>query len=550
MASRNLEREKLYSLFSLYEMEREAPDARDGLPELRQAAMERINRLRLASRSRTGRLEAVEFVDGNIVSMLEDTLAQESDTGKIFDLVDGIKARTLLDQIRTRPPKVLSPATARQVDALEREIMSFKPGAAGPDERRRALQLASQLEISHPEHIDEVENLLATSDAGFVEGASAVSLADVSAALRAGEVLIEYCMPSRAMGSARLPLAIWALVITQQSTRLVHLGRFPPPGSLESRVDVDGEAGVDFSPITSLSSALSSAIRTGAGDMDERLNDAYELLISPLIAAGLDPGVHRHWIIVPDAALHTVPFAALRDADGQYLGVKVAMTIVPSASVWHHQQQAVPQIAKFLGFGNPRVPGLQPLPFAEDEVREVSRLLRNRGIDCKVFLDVDATESRLKETIVGHHILHIAAHGAIATADAFDFHDLMLASTGADDGRLHAHELRTLDLRETSLAVLSVCDSGTYRFGAGNELHGLMASLLIAGVHDVLGTLWPVNDALASRLIVRFYTYLLRHGAAEALRRARADLIGQGAQVVDWASFLVVGHGRGPAAAS
>ena len=325
------------------------------------------------------------------------------------------------------------------------------------------------------------------------------------------------------------------------------MARFPPPGSNDLRLATDGAAGVDFSPITLITSGLTSAIRTGASDTDDRLSRAFELLISPLLAAGLDPSVHRHWIIVPDAALHTVPFAALRDAQGQYFGAKVAMTVAPSASVWHHQQQSVPQIRNFLGFGNPQVPGMDALPFAESELTEVSRLLRNRGIDCKVFLAAEATESRLKEIIVGHQILHIAAHGAIATADAFDFHDLMLASTGADDGRLHAHELRTLDLRETSLAVLSVCDSGTYRFGAGNELHGLVASLLIAGVHDVLGTLWPINDALASRLIVRFYTYLLRHGAAEALRRARADLIGQGAQVRDWASFLIVGHGRGPA---
>jgi CHAT domain-containing protein len=89
-----------------------------------------------------------------------------------------------------------------------------------------------------------------------------------------------------------------------------------------------------------------------------------------------------------------------------------------------------------------------------------------------------------------------------------------------------------------------VCDSGTYRFGPGNELHGLVPALLTAGARNVLATLWPIEDSMGRRFVVNFYKHLVQGGPAVALQRTYADLIAGGVDVRDWAAFVVIGPGR------
>jgi hypothetical protein len=538
MTDRKQGRVRLGNVFALYAMEREDAGAREGLGGLRQQAIERGDGLRAANRSRTGRLEAAEFIEHGTIQMLEDALDSPQDMTALFAFVESLRARTLLDQMQLRAPSL-----APEVVAVEREILRYA-SQSSDDPDLREQKLASKLEIARPDLIENVEALLLSGNAGFEGVAGTVSLADVMAGLQAGEVLIEYCMPASVW---HLPKAIWAVIITRNEARIELLTRLPEASSMDSRQAVDGAPAIDFVSSANLAAGLTGAVRRNALDMDERLYAVYEMLIAPVFPDGLDPTVYRHLIIVPDGVLHMVPFAALRAPDGAYLGERVALSVAPSASVWHRLQQAAPPLRSFLGFGNPLVPDQPPLQYAVTELREICKLLRTRGVDCVAYLDGDATESTLKSSIAGRNMLHIAAHGAIATAEAFDFHGLLLARSTDDDGQMQAYEFRELDLREVALTVLSVCDSGTYRFGAGNELHGLLAAFLIAGAHNVVGALWPVDDAFACRLMIRFYMYLVRKGAAEALRRARADLIAQGADVRDWASFVVVGPGRRPA---
>jgi CHAT domain-containing protein len=387
-----------------------------------------------------------------------------------------------------------------------------------------------------------VEALFASSDAGLAGAREPASLDEVMAALLPGELLVEYCLPADSMHP---PREIWALVATRETAARIPLGELPAPGSGELRLAVDGRAPIDFFGLNDSIAQLRRGIEQDDGTTPERLEWAYRLLVQPILDAGLDPELHPRWIVVPDGVLHAMPFAALRGPDGRYLGERVALTLAPSASVWLALRRDPPSLESFLGLADPRVEGLPELPDARRELVQVCRLLRNRGVSCEACMGAEATESWLKRNAGGRSIVHVAAHGDFPPAEAVDLHELRLAPEGEDDGRVHAYELRRLDLEAAALAVLSVCDSGTYRFGPGDELHGMAAALLLAGARDVVATLWPIEDALGTRFVTRFYGSLLPHGPAEALRRTRAELIRQGVAVREWAAFVGVGSGIG-----
>ena len=542
----------LANALALYDLERDAPDG--DAPALRPRVLRQIDRARAPFRSRVGRLWAAQSIEGLAYAFVEDVLRTAADDGDdaaltatCFRAVEALRARTLLDALHATPVRAFPSAEhAAAAAARERDVLRFAPGTAA-SHALEDYELGSRLPIGHPELLPDVETLFAEADAGFDGSAEPASLADVQAALRADELLIAYCLPAPPV---RPPRELWAIVVVHDAARVVRLLELPAPGSTTMRLAVDGQAPVDFFGLNDAVVQLRRGVQEDDDLSAERLARMHDVLVGTLTEAlrdtAIDPSAYRHWVVVPDGVLHGVPFAALRDADGRHLGTDRALSIVPSASAWLALQRAPRPLDRLLGFANPAVAGLAPLPDAEEELAGVCRLLRNRGVPCTAYTGAAATAARLQREAPGFGMLHVATHGERATEQALDFQALLLAPGDGDDGRVEARELRALDLRATALAVLSVCDSGTYRFGPGNELHGLVAALLSAGARDVVATLWPIDDAMGRRFVARFYAYVLAHGAAEALRRARADLVAQGAAVRDWSAFVVVGPGRAP----
>ena len=84
-----------------------------------------------------------------------------------------------------------------------------------------------------------------------------------------------------------------------------------------------------------------------------------------------------------------------------------------------------------------------------------------------------------------------------------------------------------LDLSSQQLAVLSACQTGITEFErVPDEVIGLPAGFLQAGVPGVVATLWPVSDRSTAVLAAEFYRLLLaeRQDPATALRGARRFL--------------------------
>jgi CHAT domain-containing protein len=102
--------------------------------------------------------------------------------------------------------------------------------------------------------------------------------------------------------------------------------------------------------------------------------------------------------------------------------------------------------------------------------------------------------------------------------------DVILAHD--DRGILTAEAIAGLDLSGLDLAVLSACETGLGLVGGGEGVFGLQRAFHLAGAHNVVASLWKVDDQATAALMALFYDRLWRQGKPpiEALREAQLTL--------------------------
>ena len=115
----------------------------------------------------------------------------------------------------------------------------------------------------------------------------------------------------------------------------------------------------------------------------------------------------------------------------------------------------------------------------------------------------------------------------------------------ADNQKVQQDEIFSLDLADTSLVILSACNTA---MGEGGGEVKYVASLAeafwLAGSRSVVASLWAVNDESTSLLMTEFYKQLKEgEGKAEALRNAQMT-VRQNPKFQHpyyWAGFILFG---------
>lgn len=298
-------------------------------------------------------------------------------------------------------------------------------------------------------------------------------------------------------------------------------------------------------------------------DFRNSSRDLYKLLLQPAKAqlAG------RHTLIlVPDGPLWNLPFQALVAEDNRYLLEDYAIGYAPSLTVLREMIRSreknngeVPSLA-LLAMGNPTISkatsdhlrgafrdeNLGPLPDAETEVKTLGRLYGGKS---EVYVGVQAREDRFKAEAGKAAILHLATHGFLSDSNPMYSH-LVLSTDekGSEDGLLETREILDLDLK-ADLAVLSACESGRGKVGAGEGLIGLSWAFFIAGVPTTVASQWKVESESTTKLMLAFHRSLKQeHGSplatARSLQNAALKLLHDPhyAHPFYWAGFVVVGN--------
>jgi CHAT domain-containing protein len=266
-------------------------------------------------------------------------------------------------------------------------------------------------------------------------------------------------------------------------------------------------------------------------------------------------------ILVPEDALHRIPFAALI-VDGHRIVERFAVHVAPSAAValslWSARPQPGP--ARMLAFGDARFPldnvrdppatrahfaafasngGLTRLSASATEAREAVR----NWPRSQALLGADASEANLKRMRLDQYrLVHFATHAEVDER-APGRSAIALAAGGGDDGFVTSADLGSLRL-DADLVMLSGCSTALGLIVGGEGILGLTGPLLQAGAHSVAATLWPVNDRASAEFVRRFYGFLASGVAAtDALRLAQLDAIQRGVPPRDWAAFVLTGDG-------
>ena len=270
----------------------------------------------------------------------------------------------------------------------------------------------------------------------------------------------------------------------------------------------------------------------------------------------------RSVAIAAEGSLARIPFAALpASPSGQYLIEKYQLSAIPSASLIlarRVQRPQPPGVAVFadpvFSSADPRIPmqyrgkssgdDLASLRFTREEARELAHLGGTQTAEWSGF-DATATALRAAAAQPGA-ILHIGTHALVETSDplatrlVFSRFD---RKGQPQSGELRLAEIFGLTLRR-DLVVLAGCRTGDGTEVRGEGLSSLSRAFLYAGAHGVIGTLWDVNDRMASHLIRHFYRSIFEDGLAPAaaLRAAQIAMLRQeNAGNYDWAAFVYSG---------
>lgn len=279
---------------------------------------------------------------------------------------------------------------------------------------------------------------------------------------------------------------------------------------------------------------------------DRQLRQLHELLIAP-IADLLPRDPDDRVIFIPQDELLLVPFAALKDAGGEYAIERHTILTAPAIQVLSLVRDR-PQRdrSQFLVVGHPEMPvyqtpdgeSYQPrvLPETQTEAIAIGRIL-----DSEALLGDRASETEVVRQISQASIVHLATHGSY---DYFGDSEIpgaiALAPTSRDDGWLTGSEILNLDLNG-ALVVLSACNTAPGRL-SGDGVIGLSRSFLSAGASSVILSLWRVEDAPTVPLMTEFYRQLQQGQArSAALRQAMLATMQEFPDPKIWGTFILVG---------
>jgi len=213
------------------------------------------------------------------------------------------------------------------------------------------------------------------------------------------------------------------------------------------------------------------------------------------------------------------------------------------------------------------------LPGTATEIRDIQALFEMHNVRSLSFTQQKATEEQFK-LLSGKapFIIHLATHGfflpdperkikeglaangqnALRLAgDPMLRSGIVLAGVnrvwngrspieGCEDGIVTAYEISQLDLRNADLVVLSACETALGDIKGTEGVFGLQRAFKLAGVKNMILSLWKVPDAETAELMKGFYTYYLEGKTArEALGKAQQDMRKKNKPYY-WAAFVLL----------
>jgi CHAT domain-containing protein len=339
-------------------------------------------------------------------------------------------------------------------------------------------------------------------------------IASLSKRIPADQILVSYFL-------AKKELVIWTLTAKGITADSVYVNE------------------TDFTQMASKLYLLCSDRNSSLHELRKYSSQLYGRMIKPIegIMASKDRVVFE-----VDDQLGNVPFEVLVDDDGKYLIKKLLISYSPAIACHFGPQPGRFEAmrAKFLIVANPTLPAseglaLAPLTEAETEGQKIADLFPHSTL----LKNEQATPRRVESLLPQATVFHFAAHSI------FESGQLKLLLTPDENSANPIWDLGLVPadkLRSCRLAVLSACST---QGRGGAELHdpgNPVASLLAAGVTQVVASRWMVDSLFTADFMEQFYLQL-KHGNEpdSALRAAALSISTTNNHPYYWAAFSLFG---------
>jgi CHAT domain-containing protein/tetratricopeptide (TPR) repeat protein len=272
----------------------------------------------------------------------------------------------------------------------------------------------------------------------------------------------------------------------------------------------------------------------------------YNFLLAPF-EQYLEPS--RLLILEPDSLFSAVPWVALVDSHGQYLGSQFAVVISPGLGYWlglRSSSSISPEKAALV-VGMPTIATavasrFAPLPDADREAQDVASRFRHS----RLLLGAGVTSVAIRQELSRSDVFHFAGHALSGVKQS----GLVLASLPEEQGGndepalLSAGELDKANLQSLQLVVLSACATAETEKGFVSP-DTLVRVFLHAGVPHVIATHWPIDSHSTKQMMAEFYSRVLEKISIDhALQQAASQLRVQPATAHPyyWAAFNSYGR--------
>jgi len=430
-----------------------------------------------------------------------------------FDLTERARARVFLDELGNTHLDIHKGATVQLIEqeqllqqdlaALERSLRQESTKPSPQQNAKLAQDLKAQLASKQKAYEDLLTHLkLSNPEYASLVSVSPLTLSAVQKLLDKDTTLLAYFVTTT---------ETLAFLVTRESFEMIELA-------------------LSEKDLIAMVREFRELVRADPRDVLDKL---YIRLITPLKAHLRTPLVG----IIPHGDLHYLPFAALITDGQQYFGNEFTLFYLPSASVLPFiQQKRKSSSSSVLALAHSQAEGYPTLRHANQEVQAIATLYNSQAL-----IGSAATESVLRAHAGDYHIVHLAAHGLLEPVQSL-FSRIVLAPDKDADGLLEVREVYGLDLKNTSLVVLSACQTQLGARNRGDDLVGLNRAFLYAGTPTVIASLWHVDDEMTSMFMIAFYTHLKAgKSKAEALRAAQGELRAKQPSPYYWAGFVLTG---------
>ncbi|HYG03195.1 MAG TPA: CHAT domain-containing tetratricopeptide repeat protein [Chryseosolibacter sp.] len=285
-----------------------------------------------------------------------------------------------------------------------------------------------------------------------------------------------------------------------------------------------------------------------------------------------------------DGVYHQVSIATLLNpVSKKYIGDETTIHVVPGTIVLTNKRLK-PVYKNAVVFAHPDfgrktnvstkkesrsldLENITDLPGTDRERIALQSIFSDNNVSVKDYSGMSATEESLK-AVSNPAILHIATHGFFfsnlnrstneneygfstetLTANPLLRSGLLLAGCREsrtdgveEDGILTAFEASTLPLQQTSLVVLSACETGLGEVKNGEGVFGLQRAFFTAGARQIMMSLWKVDDDATQYFMVSFYDALFKlQDTTLAFNSARSAVKEKYKSPYYWGAFVLTG---------